>query len=101
MAVKKGTAAKKTTSPKKVAAARKAAATRKTTASKTTRTTTAAARRPATTGAVKKGDAYECEVCGLAVVVDEACGCEDFDIICCEQPMKQRKSRSRSKAAVA
>ena len=100
MAVKKQTAAKKTTSPKKVAA-RKAVATRKTTASKTTRSTVAAARRPATTAAVKKGDAYECQVCGLAVVVDEACGCEDFDIICCEQPMKQRKSRSRSKAAVA
>ncbi len=100
MAVKKQTAAKKTTSPKKVAAAKKAAATRKTTASKS-RSTVAAARRPRTTGAVQKGDAYECAVCGLAVVVDEACGCEDFDIICCEQPMKQRKSRSRSKATVA
>ena len=42
--------------------------------------------------AVKKGDAYQCSVCGLAVTVDEACGCVDAcDIICCEKPMKPKK----------
>jgi len=41
---------------------------------------------------VKKGDAYACSVCGLAVSVDEVCGCVDTcDIICCEKPMKAKK----------
>jgi hypothetical protein len=41
---------------------------------------------------VKKGDAYQCTVCGLAVTVDEVCGCIDAcDIICCEKQMKSKK----------
>jgi hypothetical protein len=41
---------------------------------------------------VKKGDVYECGVCGLAVRVDEACGCVDAcDIICCEKPMRAKR----------
>ena len=41
---------------------------------------------------VKKGEAYKCSVCGLAVMVDEVCGCVDAcDIICCEKPMKPKK----------
>ena len=41
---------------------------------------------------VKKGDVYKCSVCGLAVRVDEVCGCVDMcDIICCETPMKAKK----------
>ncbi len=41
---------------------------------------------------VKKGDKYQCEVCGLIVTVDEACGClSTCDIICCEKQMKQKK----------
>ena len=41
---------------------------------------------------VKKGDVYKCTVCGLAVTVDEVCGCIDTcDIICCEKPMKPKK----------
>jgi len=41
---------------------------------------------------VAKGNAYACEVCGLVVSVDEACGCVDYcDIICCGEPMKERK----------
>ena len=40
----------------------------------------------------KKGDAYQCGVCGLAVTVDEACGCVDAcDIICCGEEMKPRE----------
>jgi hypothetical protein len=42
----------------------------------------------------KAGDAYVCGVCGLAVTVDEACGCVDAcDIICCEKPMKKKRSK--------
>jgi len=41
---------------------------------------------------VKKGDVYKCDVCGLAITVDEVCGCVDMcDIICCERPMKPKK----------
>jgi len=41
---------------------------------------------------VKKGDAFKCGVCGLAVTVDEVCGCIDYyDIICCEKLMKPKK----------
>ena len=42
--------------------------------------------------AVKEGAAYKCSVCGLAVTVDEVCGCVDTcDIICCEKPMKPKR----------
>lgn len=41
---------------------------------------------------IKKGEAYQCNVCGLVVTVDEVCGCVDTcDIICCEKPMKPKK----------
>jgi hypothetical protein len=41
---------------------------------------------------VKKGDAYKCSVCGLAVTVNEVCGCiETCDIVCCDKPMKAKK----------
>jgi hypothetical protein len=41
---------------------------------------------------VRKGDVYKCSVCGLAVRVDEICGCVDMcDIVCCEKPMKPGK----------
>lgn len=44
---------------------------------------------------VAKGESYVCEVCGLAVSVDEACGCVDVcDIICCGQPMKQKPEKT-------
>ena len=46
---------------------------------------------------VTKGDSYVCEVCGLAVTVDKACGCVDVcDIICCGKPMKERKIKVKS-----
>lgn len=38
---------------------------------------------------LKSGSRYQCGVCGLAVTVDEVCGCADFcDIICCGEQMK-------------
>jgi len=48
--------------------------------------------RRGTKSAVKKGAAYSCSVCGLAVTVDEVCGCIDAcDIICCEKQMKPKR----------
>ena len=41
---------------------------------------------------LKAGARYVCEVCGLAMTVDNACGCTDFcDIICCGEQMKPKK----------
>jgi hypothetical protein len=41
---------------------------------------------------VKKGDAFKCGVCGIAVSVDEVCGCVDtYDIICWDKPMKPKR----------
>ena len=46
---------------------------------------------------VTKGDAYECGVCGMAVVVEEPCGCEDdFALICCGEPMKEKKVKVKT-----
>jgi hypothetical protein len=69
MAVKK---AKAKRAPAKKAPAKKAVARRKT----------------------NPGDAYSCEVCGLAVTVDEVCGCtEAHELICCSEPMKKSRAR--------
>jgi len=41
---------------------------------------------------IKKGAKYGCSVCGIAVSVDEVCGCVDVcDIICCGKQMIPRK----------
>jgi hypothetical protein len=39
----------------------------------------------------KKSPRYECGVCGLAVTVDNICGCIDtHNIICCGEAMKSK-----------
>jgi hypothetical protein len=38
----------------------------------------------------EKGDRLYCTVCGIVVTVDEECGCEACDIICCGEPMQAR-----------
>jgi hypothetical protein len=46
---------------------------------------------------VAKGDTYTCEVCGLSVIVDEACNCVGVcDIICCGKPMKEKKVKVKA-----
>jgi hypothetical protein len=43
----------------------------------------------------KKGDAFECRVCGYRIIVDEACGCvEEHTFICCDQPMKKKAKKA-------
>ena len=55
------------------------------------------AKKAAAKKKVTKGDSYVCEVCGLAISVDEVCGCVDVcDIICCSKPMKQKKARAKA-----
>jgi hypothetical protein len=42
----------------------------------------------------KKGEAYQCGVCGYRIVVDEACGCaEEHVFVCCDQPMKKKAGK--------
>jgi len=41
--------------------------------------------------AKKKGEKYKCDECGLVVLVEDVCGCEDCDVVCCGAPMKQVK----------
>ena len=41
--------------------------------------------------AKKKGEKYKCEKCGLVIVVEDACGCGECDLICCNVPMKPVK----------
>jgi Desulfoferrodoxin, N-terminal domain len=45
----------------------------------------------------KKGDKYKCEECGLVMVVEDPCGCEATEIVCCDQPMKPVKETKKAK----
>ncbi len=42
--------------------------------------------------AKKKGEKYECEECGMIILVEDPCGCEECDLICCGEPMKPVKA---------
>ena len=46
-----------------------------------------------------KGDKMVCEVCGLAVVVDDEGDVGVAEILCCEQPMKPKKAKAKAKVA--
>jgi hypothetical protein len=41
----------------------------------------------------KKGAQYRCGECGLVVVVEEPCGCAACELVCCEVPMKEAKTK--------
>jgi hypothetical protein len=44
---------------------------------------------------MKKGEAYVCRVCGLAVVVDRTCGYTELhELICCGKAMKAGKAKA-------
>jgi hypothetical protein len=44
----------------------------------------------------KKGDKLSCTVCGLVVVVDEACGCATAEVLCCKKPMGKGKPAAKA-----
>lgn len=49
--------------------------------------------------ASKKGEKYKCEECGLIVVVEDPCGCEVVELMCCEAPMKPvKKAKPKTKS---
>jgi hypothetical protein len=43
----------------------------------------------------KEGDRYICEECGMVVAVEEACGCEPCELVCCDVPMEKTKAAKR------
>ncbi|MCW4054610.1 MAG: hypothetical protein NWE84_06805 [Candidatus Bathyarchaeota archaeon] len=45
----------------------------------------------------KKGEKYKCQACGLIVVVDDPCGCQAIELVCCEAPMKSVKATKKPK----
>jgi len=47
-------------------------------------------KKPAAKTVSKKGTKYACDVCGLVVSVDTACGCEEIDLLCCSEPMSMK-----------
>jgi len=53
-----------------------------------------AAPRKKAAAKIRKGQAYECHVCGLRVVVNNVCGCvEEHALICCKKPMKKKRAK--------
>ena len=53
----------------------------------------APAKKAAVKAKSKVGQGYTCTVCGLAVTVDEDCGCAvSHDLICCDTPMKRKRA---------
>jgi len=56
--------------------------------------TAKAAAKKKTPTKVKKGQVYECRLCGYRLVVDKVCGCvEEHVFICCEKPMKKKRTK--------
>jgi len=47
----------------------------------------------------KKGDRYECESCGVVLIVDNACECSACDVVCCGAPMKLTKAAAKAAPA--
>lgn len=86
---KKARAVKTTKATKAAKITKPAKATRTAKAVKTVRT---AKKAVAAKTAMKRGSKYACGVCGLAVTVDQTCGCvEAAHLICCGEPMKAKK----------
>ena len=58
---------------------------------------TSAAKKPRASRKIAEGDNYVCDVCGLSVIVEDVCGCEEVhEIVCCEQPMTKRTTKARA-----
>jgi hypothetical protein len=63
---------------------------------------TALKAKPAAKKRVTKGQALECEVCGLAVVVEQVGDIAVVDetvLLCCDEPMKPKASTAKAKTA--
>jgi hypothetical protein len=88
----------------KKAAKKTAKATPKKAAKKTTKKTVKAVSKKApkktkpkkTAAKERKGDSYECGICGYRLIVDEVCGCVDEHVfVCCNKVMKGKKAKKK------
>ena len=58
--------------------------------------------KPAARKTVAKGQALECQICGLAVVVEQVGDvtiAEESVLLCCEEPMKAKANKPKAKMA--
>jgi hypothetical protein len=47
--------------------------------------------------AKKKGEQYKCDECGLVVLIENPCECEETcELVCCQQPMKPVKAAAKT-----
>jgi hypothetical protein len=45
---------------------------------------------------IKKGDKYQCGICGLVIKVDDTCDCVNMcDIVCCAKPMRKKEKQNK------
>jgi hypothetical protein len=52
--------------------------------------------------AKKKGEQYKCDECGLVVLIESPCECDETcELICCEEPMKPVKAPAKTPASKA
>jgi hypothetical protein len=50
--------------------------------------------------AKKKGEQYKCDECGLVVLIETPCECDETcELICCEEPMKPVKAATKNAAS--
>ena len=53
--------------------------------------------KPAKKAATRKGERYGCSACGLVVSVVDDCGCQTYDLMCCDTPMKKKRAVPKKK----
>ena len=41
------------------------------------------------------GSRYACSDCGMVVVLEEDCGCQMIDLVCCGTPMKKKRAAAK------
>ena len=52
--------------------------------------------------AKNKGEQYKCDECGLVVLIENPCECDEgCELVCCEQPMKPVKATAKASTSKA
>jgi hypothetical protein len=50
--------------------------------------------------AKKKGEQYKCDECGLVVLIETPCDCDEgCELVCCDVPMKPVKAPAKTSAS--
>lgn len=95
MALRKTAAKKAATATAKKVATPKAKAEKKAVAKTAAGKKAATKKTPDNNPGIKKGSKLACQVCGFAITVDRVCGCmEEAHLVCCDTPMKIRRTRA-------